>query len=497
VAQFHWAPRTGADLRLLWRAAGGFRSREMSTVVGCLRSLESAVPAPTERWWALRASRLKKVTIGVLIGVTVSANSNASVDGGLPRRPSLGVNLAETPAGPAVSAVVRGSAAEVAGLRSGDVIRSINGKPASSTADVVAGVRQSGANRPVQLVIGGSYGERRIKIVVPEARRERGEGFKTVYGAVSVRSALQRTLLTLPSANVGKSPVLLIVDGIGCFSVDVAGDPADAYQSLAHDLARAGIATLRVEKSGIGDSQGPACAQTDFHHETEAYTAALKALRAERRVDPGRIYLFGHSIGSVIAPALTADSPVRGVIVAEAVGRNWFEYELANLRRQLELGGDSAAQVDEALARKERCMHRLLIDGEDERQIESREPDCKTPNSYPASAEYMRQAAAQNVARLWEQMPQVPVLAIYGDADIVTDPADHRRIVDIVRARGGEADLVIIHGMDHHLRHAGSISAAYLAFEAGKESSFAYEKSLSDTIADWLKSDGGRSSGAH
>jgi pimeloyl-ACP methyl ester carboxylesterase len=96
---------------------------------------------------------------------------------------------------------------------------------------------------------------------------------------------------------------------------------------------------MRVEKSGVGDSEGPPCASVDFESEMRGYAAALASLRENPRVNPARVYLFGHSIGSAIVPRLAAKQPVAGIIVAEAFGRNWIEYDLWNLRRQLVLEG--------------------------------------------------------------------------------------------------------------------------------------------------------------
>lgn len=429
------------------------------------------------------------------VGIFLTGGTPIAGAGPLPRRPSLGAALIDTPVGPSISAVQVGSAAARAGLRAGDLVKAINDAPVRSAAEAVADVRRSGAGHLLKIAIARANVELRFNIPLPEAARERGSGFITLYGAAGSSGALHRTLLTLPSKMRGTPPVLLIVGGIGCFSVDPAGDTGDAYANLAHDLARRGIASLRVEKTGIGDSEGPSCATSDFHLESQGYSEALDALRHDPRVDRSRIYLFGHSIGSLISPAIAARSPVRGIIVAEGVGRNWFEYELTNLRRQLELQGDSPAKVDDAIAGKERCMHWLLVDGDDEHSIETREPDCRIHNAYPVSAEYMREVAAVNIAQLWQQLPPTRLLAIYGDADVVTDPADHKRIVDIVRAQHGEATFTTIKGMDHHLRHAGSLGAARQAIEDGRESSLPYETRLSETVADWIASGSARPSG--
>jgi pimeloyl-ACP methyl ester carboxylesterase len=235
----------------------------------------------------------------------------------------------------------------------------------------------------------------------------------------------------------------------------------------------------------VGDSEGPPCPNVDFESEFSGYAATLTALREDPRVNPARVYLFGHSIGSAIVPRLAAKQPVAGIIVAEAFARNWIEYDLWNLRRQLVLAGDAPDRVDAALAEKEICMHRLLIGKEAESDIEKTLPACKLHDAYPAAASYMQQVAALNVAEAWTKVA-VPTLAIYGTGDFVTTEADHRRIVDIVNAtHAGAASLVLIPGMDHHLDVAGTPQQAY-DLRVKAHGSGAYEPRMSAAVIGWL-----------
>jgi uncharacterized protein len=202
-------------------------------------------------------------------------------------------------------------------------------------------------------------------------------------------------------------------------------------------------------------------------------------------VDPEHVFLFGHSIGTVIGPQLARETPVAGIIAADGVARNWFEYELLNLRRQAELGGDSPSAVDATLRLKEVCMHRLLIERKSEAEIERDMPECSSHDRYPVAAAYLQQVAAVNMGELWTRV-SVPVLAIYGTGDFVTSEEDHRRIVAIVNANHpGTAILHTIDGMDHYLTTAGTPRAAYdLRVVNHKEAP--YDKRFSTEISTWI-----------
>jgi dienelactone hydrolase len=72
---------------------------------------------------------------------------------------------------------------------------------------------------------------------------------------------------------------------------------------------------MRVDKSGVGDSEGPSCDSIGFEEELAGYRAALAALRSHPSVDPQGIYLLGISMGGVFAPLLAQDTKVAGIVV--------------------------------------------------------------------------------------------------------------------------------------------------------------------------------------
>jgi hypothetical protein len=130
------------------------------------------------------------------------------------------------------------------------------------------------------------------------------------------------------------APAVLFITGIGCGSQDNL-PPDSTLAELLYGLTRRGFVTMRVEKSGVGDSEGPPCMspQADLRAEVRGYVAGLKALKGHDFVDGGNVFLFGLSIGGVVAPLVAREVPAKGLVVAETVGTSWYEYELTNLRR--------------------------------------------------------------------------------------------------------------------------------------------------------------------
>lgn len=404
----------------------------------------------------------------------------------LPRHALFGAVLADKPAGSTITRVLPQSAAAGAGMQPGDVITAINGTAVTNTAGVLAALHRlhAGDRATIGILRAGSKRDRSVVLGAPPD--ERDPLVTTLYDSVRVDGTLRRTLLTLPKNANSRLPAVLVLGGIGCYTIDAAANPQDAYMRLTHDLTRAGFVTMRIEKSGVGDSQGPPCRSVDFAAEQRGYAAALDALRHDPHVSASRVYLFGHSIGSIEAAQIALAQPVAGIIVTGAVGRDWPEYEVRNLRRQLELTGTPPSQTDAELISKQSCMQRLLVEKQPESEIERSDPGCKEANGvYPVDPSYMQQVAAVNIIDLWSKIG-VPVLAIHGASDFVTEAEDHQRIAQVVNARHpGSAAYVSIDGMDHLLFRAASPKAAYDAFasSAARE----YDADLSQAVLDWLK----------
>jgi hypothetical protein len=365
------------------------------------------------------------------------------------------------------------------------VITEFGARAISGSADFLQAVKSASPSTALTVSILRGDERQKLEVKLVPVVGESDPQVDTIYSAISIAGSLRRTLVTIPKGATGRLPAVLLIGGIGCYSVDNPADRNDPYRRFAHDLSKAGLIVMRIEKSGIGDSQGTPCFETDFNSEAEMYAVGLASLEKTPQVDPDKVFLFGHSIGALIAPRLGVKASVAGVVVAEAVGINWFEYELANLRRQSVLGGDSPAQTDDLLRSKEICMHRLLVEHQPEESIESAMPECKKRNSYPVDASYMQQVTAVSVAEPWTEV-RVPVLVVYGTADFVTAEAEHQRIVDIVNTSNpNAARLTLIQGMDHHLEIMGTPQRAYQQ-RVQEHKDGPYAEDLSDQVAKWL-----------
>ena len=376
------------------------------------------------------------------------------------------------------------SPAARAGFAVGDVVTRVGDLSVGSAADFVTAVRRSRAGRPTSFAIVRGGAERTLSAILDEAPREQAADLAITYESVRVGDSLRRTIISAPRGSRQRRPAMLLVGGIGCYSID---DPnaADPYRQLAHDMSRRGIVVMRLEKSSIGDSQGPACATVDLDGEAQSYGAALDVLHRDRRVDPNQVFVFGHSIGVVHAPQLAAAHNVAGVIGADGAGVTWMEYELVNARRQTELAGASPAETDAAMIVKADCMAHVLVMQEPVEQLFAARPECAELTPLPASQAYMIQLTQRNPGAEWSAVT-APVLFIYGDSDFLTSAADHERLAAVVNAaHPGNATLQIIEDLDHYVVRTESEASSFARVSSGSALG-PYDERFSQTIGDWI-----------
>jgi uncharacterized protein len=425
----------------------------------------------------------------------VARAQGASADE-LPRKGFAGVQVAPVPEdvrarlrlaasqGLLVGRVGEGTAAAEAGLAAGDIIVEAAAKPVGSPDEYVAVVQRMHAGDKLPLTILRDGRRLSLTLTLKPRPFESSPDFDVLYRSVGTAAGRRRVIVTRPKGQ-GRFPAVLMVGGIGCYSLDGL-TPEDAYGSIIYGLTLKGFATMRVEKTGIGDSEGPPCmsTQADLRQEVAGYLAGLRSLKSYDFVDPARVYIFGHSIGGIVGPLVAMEEPVSGLVVAETVGMNWFEYELANSRRQAVLAGTPYDELERRARQVRVCKQRLLLGKETPEQILKDAPGCAEHLDYPAPYTYMQQLADLNLAEVWKKV-ESPALIIYGTSDYLTSAAEHEYLRDMLNSfRPGTAVYVQIEGMAHGFERAASQRGSYEQRRGDVRSEF--NKQVFDEIVRWL-----------
>lgn len=225
---------------------------------------------------------------------------------------------------------------------------------------------------------------------------EAHDGVEVRLGELTLDNGLRmRTIVSRPEG-LERGPAVLVVPWLSCASAETPADETDGMSRLIIDLVtRSGAHVWRVDKPGVGDSEGR-CDQTDFTLELQVYRRAFQAMRADARTDSSRMVVVGISNGGGVAP-LVPDSPVAGYVSVGGWSGTWFEHIVWQERQRLESRrGDGVAAADE-LARWQRFQSELLIGGLSPGDIMDRHPELAPAWRWDRATQYGRPSAEQGV----------------------------------------------------------------------------------------------------
>jgi hypothetical protein len=232
-------------------------------------------------------------------------------------------------------------------------------------------------------------------------------------------------------------PVVLLLSGSG--PTDRNGNsPAlpgknNALLMLAEGLASNGIASLRYDKRGVGESAGAMVAEASLSLDTyvDDALAWCQQLRKDKRFSA--VIVAGHSEGSLIGMLAAKRCGADGFISISGAGRSAADI----LRTQL------AGKLPPDLAAQSEAIIKNLEAG---RMTENPPPQLDAiyrPSVQPYLISWFRYDPAKWIATL-----TVPVLIVQGTTDLQVTVDDAKRLA----AANPKAKLLLIEGMNHVLK---------------------------------------------
>jgi pimeloyl-ACP methyl ester carboxylesterase len=308
---------------------------------------------------------------------------------------------------------------------------------------------------------------------------EQHPGIETVAGTVEGAAGQRlRTYTTAPPGS-GRLPGVFVVGWLSCDSVALGDKPRGVDRLLQDVVRKSGTLVFRVDKPGVGDSEGD-CAKTDFATELEGYRKAFATFRQHPRLDPARIILLGASNGGGFAPLVAQHTPVAGYVSVGGWSRTWFEHMIELERRRVALSGTPASQATATLKALAEFHAAYLFDRLTPAQVVERRPHLKgvwydEPDSqYGRPPRFYHQLQELDLAAAWGKV-KAPTLVVWGEYDWIMDRAEAEQIVRLV---GAPARLLVVPRADHSFTQHPDPVTAFKKMGGGDYPSAAAEEIL-------------------
>ena len=294
-------------------------------------------------------------------------------------------------------------------------------------------------------------------------------------------------LATHSEQDGARFPTIFVVGWLSCDTVEAPPGTTDATQLVLQSIARLpGFVTVRLDKAGVGDSEGD-CSATDFVTELAGYRQAFREIQGYRFVDVSRLFLFGISNGGGYAPVVAEGAPVKGYVVDGGWIKTWYEHMLEIERRRLVLQGASAANVNSLMREVAQLYSSYLLDRQTPAQIFARHPELEQlwqgdpEHQYGRPVAYYQQLQDLNLMEAWSQV-RVPVLALHGEFDWIMSRDDPQILVSLVnRNAPGAAQFVELTAAGHSFEHYPSLEAAFAHEE------LPFDAAIAARVGEWFE----------
>ncbi len=403
------------------------------------------------------------------------------------RRGYIGLDLdgVPRPRGVRVERVHAGGPADRAGILPDDVIRRVGSSTVSEAADIARALRAM-IDGDVSVGFERDGQEHNAEIIAPPMPVESIEDGSVVLGEVRAREHRLRTIVTIPNGD-GPFPAILCLQGIDPSSCEHPLTPEHPVLALISRFTRAGVLTMRVERSGIGDSEGPPPSDYGLGMEIAIANAALEGLLSHPRVDPARVVVFGPSLGGMIAPLCPSIALARGVVVFGTSARRWRACAVGTTERQLALRGYEGEELRERIALWAEMHAAVCRDGLTPSEAMSEHPhlavlasrQCRDATLFGRSSAFFHELDRAEVGAAFRALG-CDVLVLQGEYDWVCDRADAASVVD---ACAGKARLLELPRIGHDLRAHASLLEGHHSPDKGR-----IDNAVADAIVKWIHS---------
>ncbi|MFH2142883.1 MAG: PDZ domain-containing protein [Bacteroidota bacterium] len=358
-----------------------------------------------------------------------------------------------------VTEVKENEATKALGISKGDILLSVNKINLKTPAEFSKIINELKEKDQIDIEFLSNQEIKHAKGLLLPIQYEEEVDHKVMYDEFPFNNGWIRTITDIPKGNGVKYPAILFVQGYSCFSMDRIGD--HPYGQLIKGLAKKGYVVMRVEKPGEGDNTNTSdCDKIDFATEVSVFEKGLAKLKSYDFVDTSNVFIWGHSMGGIIAPIIASGHNVKGMIVYGTGITPWREYLVEMFRVQNPLFGVDYIENEANMIHFYNIIHQLFIEKKTPDEI-AKNPVYKKlmtdfmnysePNQvFSRSYKYLVQIDDFNLPECWSKTDAY-VLSMWGDCDVEAySDYDQKEIVAVVNHyHQGHAEFLQIKNTTH------------------------------------------------
>jgi len=415
-----------------------------------------------------------------------------------PRKAIMGLLVKPAANGIIADSIFANGTFATLGMQKGDIITAINGNQVESPeayGKIVSLIR-AGDRLAVQFTRNGKNMNTSGNAVMRPF--EQSDIADVQYDWVKFRNGYLRAITRRPKSKTNL-PAILLIPGYGCGSIE---NYMGSYNGrLLTDWLKAGYAVVTIEKSGMGDSYNCApCSEVDLATDIESFDAGYRYMEQLPFVDKSKLYIWGHSIGGLIAPEVAKRHQPKGVMVFGTTFRPWSEFLLEMHRVQKPLLENQTYLQTEDFIRKIQKVYYEFFVLKKTRDALYENPEYKdlvvselghkagSNDMWGRHWAFWRQIDSLNLAKSWQQV-NCPVLVLHGAADYescsIVEPTLITETVN--EAHPGNATMVVVPELDHFMMKSTNYKEARDNFKKQQYAKGNFNSAIAEETINWLK----------
>jgi pimeloyl-ACP methyl ester carboxylesterase len=413
------------------------------------------------------------------------------------RKTLMGIRLSETEKGLRVDSVLPNSTGEFLKIKKHDLLLSFNNtelKTIEAYNRLASQIRKDD-----DISIKFIRGSKQLSLAGQALARplETSEYADVFYDLVKFRQGYLRAITRKPK---GKEhlPCILLIPGYGCGSIENYNGSYNGR--LINEWLKNGYAVVTIEKSGLGDSYNCVpCAEVDLATDIDSYNAGYVYMKQLAFADTNNLFIWGHSLGGIVAPEVAKRHHPKGVLVFGTVFRPWSEFLLEMHRIQKPLLEGMSYENTETFTRLIQKVYyeffvlkrsrEQLYENPEYKNIVTTELEYKpgTNTMWGRHWRFWQQIDSLNLAKTWNGL-HCKVLVLNGATDYEQCAPIEPILIEktVNKAHPGNATRIQIEELDHFMMKSKTFEEAAANFKLQEYTKGNFNQAIADESIRWL-----------